>query len=82
MAAGHRRLVDPDLEKLFDRIDHDVLMSRAARRVKDERVLLLIRRYPQAGLMEGRAGVAPDGGAASGRAAVVASLKRPARRSG
>ena len=42
-----------DLEKFFDRVNHDVLMARLARRVKDKRVLLLIRRYLQAGMMEG-----------------------------
>jgi len=42
-----------DLEKFFDRVNHDILMSRLARQVKDKRILLLIRRYLQAGLMEG-----------------------------
>lgn len=51
--AGYRWVVDLDLEKFFDRVNHDVLMSRVARRIKDKRVLLLIRRYLQAGLMEG-----------------------------
>jgi RNA-directed DNA polymerase len=52
IAAGHRWVVDMDLEKCFDRVNHDVLMARVARRVKDTRVLLLIRRYLQAGMME------------------------------
>jgi RNA-directed DNA polymerase len=53
IAAGHRWVVDLDLEKFFDRVNHDVLMARVARRVKDARVLLLIRRYLQAGMMAG-----------------------------
>ena len=48
---GRRWLVDIDLEKFFDRVNHDILMSRLARRIKDKRVLRLIRRYLQAGMM-------------------------------
>ena len=48
---GRRWVVDLDLEKFFDRVNHDILMSRVAREVKDERVLKLIRRYLEAGLM-------------------------------
>ncbi|QAU25554.1 hypothetical protein EO087_14660 [Dyella sp. M7H15-1] len=48
---GHRWVVDIDLEKFFDRVNHDMLMSRVARHVEDERVLKLIRRYLEAGLM-------------------------------
>jgi RNA-directed DNA polymerase len=53
VAEGRRWVVDMDLEKFFDRVNHDVLMSRVARKVKDKRVLRLIRRYLQAGIMEG-----------------------------
>jgi len=53
VAEGKRWVVDLDLEKFFDRVNHDVLMVRVARKVKDERVLKLIRRYLEAGLMEG-----------------------------
>lgn len=50
--AGRRWVVDIDLEKFFDCVNHDILMSRVARGVKDERVLRLIRRYLEAGLMQ------------------------------
>lgn len=53
IAAGHRWVVDMDLEKFFDRVNHDVLMARLARRIRDKRILKLIRRYLQAGMMEG-----------------------------
>lgn len=53
MAAGHRWVVDLDLAKFFDTVQHDVLMRRVARRVKDKRVLRLIGRYLRAGMMEG-----------------------------
>jgi RNA-directed DNA polymerase len=53
VAGGRRWVVDLDLEKFFDRVHHDVLMSRVARKVRDKRVLCLIRRYLQAGVMEG-----------------------------
>ena len=49
-----RWVVDMDLEKFFDRVNHDILMSRVARKVKDKRVLRLIRRYLQAGSYGGR----------------------------
>jgi RNA-directed DNA polymerase len=50
---GRRWVVDLDLEKFFDRVNHDILMSRVARKVKDGRVLKLIRRYLEAGMMWG-----------------------------
>jgi len=49
---GYRWVVDVDLEKFFDRVNHDILMGRLAKRIEDKRILLLIRRYLQAGIME------------------------------
>lgn len=51
VASGRRWVVDIDLEKFFDRVNHDALMARVARRVGDKRVLGLIRRYLRAGMM-------------------------------
>lgn len=48
---GRRIVVDVDLEKFFDRVNHDVLMSRLERRIADVRVLGLIRRYLRSGVM-------------------------------
>ena len=49
--AGKRVVVDVDLERFFDRVNHDVLLSRLARRIEDKRLLALIRRYLEAGVM-------------------------------
>jgi group II intron reverse transcriptase/maturase len=49
--AGRRWVVDVDLEKFFDRVNHDVLMGRLARRIEDRMLLGLIRRYLEAGIM-------------------------------
>lgn len=51
VAEGRYIVVDIDLEKFFDRVNHDVLMGRLAKRLKDRRLLKLIRKYLQAGLM-------------------------------
>ena len=51
VASGKRWVVDIDLEKFFDRVNHDLLMSKLAARVGDARVLRLIRRYLEAGMM-------------------------------
>jgi group II intron reverse transcriptase/maturase len=48
---GYRVVVDVDLEKFFDRVNHDVLMDRLAKRIDDKALLRLIRRYLEAGIM-------------------------------
>jgi len=65
--SGQRWVVDMDLEKFFDRVNHDVLMARVGRTVKDRRMLALIRRYLQsgamhAGIVEARSEGTPQGG--------------------
>ena len=48
---GRRIVVDVDLEQFFDRVNHDVLMGKLAKRIGDRRVLRLIRRYLEAGIL-------------------------------
>lgn len=50
--AGYNKVIDMDIEKFFDRVNHDILMSRLARRIGDKRLLLVIRRFLKAGMME------------------------------
>jgi RNA-directed DNA polymerase len=52
IAAGQRWVVDLDLEKFFDRVNHDKLMAAIARRVNDKRMLKLIRAFLESGVME------------------------------
>jgi RNA-directed DNA polymerase len=52
VAEGRTIVVDLDLEKFFDRVNHDILMARLARRVADKRLLRIIRRFLEAGLMQ------------------------------
>jgi RNA-directed DNA polymerase len=53
IVEGYRWVVDLDLEKFFDRVNHDKLMGRIAKRVNDKRLLKLIRAFLRAGVMEG-----------------------------
>ena len=51
VAEGRRVVVDMDLEKFFDRVNHDLLMEKLSKKIDDRRVLRLIRRYLEAGMM-------------------------------
>ncbi len=63
---GREFVVDFDLEKFFDRVNHDILMSRVARRIGDKRLLRIIRRFLQAGLMQDGVCVAREEGTPQG----------------
>ena len=52
MKEGRTIVVDLDLEKFFDRVNHDILLARLARRVADKRLLKIIRRFLEAGLLQ------------------------------
>jgi len=51
VAEGRRYVVDMDLEKFFDRVNHDILMEKLSKKIGDGRVMRLIRRYLEAGMM-------------------------------
>lgn len=62
LEEGSTWVIDMDLEKFFDRVNHDVLMSRVARRVKDRRLLKLIRAFLNSGVMiDGLTSATPEG---------------------
>jgi RNA-directed DNA polymerase len=52
IASGNAIVVDIDLEKFFDRVNHDILMGLVAKRVADKRILKLVRGFLTAGMME------------------------------
>jgi RNA-directed DNA polymerase len=53
IASGHHVVVDIDLERFFDRVNHDILMGLVAKRVTDKRILKLVRAFLTAGVLEG-----------------------------
>jgi len=62
LKEGYTWVIDMDLEKFFDRVHHDVLMSRVARRVEDKRLLKLIRAFLNSGVMiDGLTSATPEG---------------------
>ncbi len=61
IAEGYEYVVDMDLEKYFDRVNHDMLMGRIAKRVEDKRMLRLIRAFLNAGAMENGLVSSPQG---------------------
>jgi len=63
---GREIVVDLDLEKFFDRVNHDILMSRIARRIGDKRLLRIIRRYLQADMRQDGVRVTRDEGTPQG----------------
>jgi RNA-directed DNA polymerase len=66
VADGRVIVVDVDLEKFFDRVNHDILMARLSRRVADVRLLRIIRRFLEAGLMQDGVCVARQEGTPQG----------------
>ena len=78
--SGDRYVVELDLEKFFDRVNHDRLMSRLATRVHDKRVLKLIRRFLTCGVLIGGLPLVHGGRNATGRPAFALALEYRARR--
>jgi group II intron reverse transcriptase/maturase len=66
IACGHDGVVDLDLEKFFDRVNHDILMGLVAKRVTDKRILRLIRSFLTAGVLEGGLVSPTEGGTPQG----------------
>lgn len=64
--GGYNIVVDMDLEKFFDRVNHDILMGKIAKRIEDKQILKLIRAYLNAGIMENMEYTQPKEGTPQG----------------
>src|SRR5476649_115527 len=80
MAEGYRWVVDLDLEKFFDRVNHDKLIARIAARVSDQRMLKLIRAFLKAGVMEKGLVSSVDEGTPQGRTIIPIAQQYRTRR--
>ena len=80
--AGSAIVVDLDLEKFFDRVNHDILMGLVAKRVADKRLLRLVRGFLTAGVLDGGLVGPTTKGDPAGRAAFAAAVESDARRAG
>ena len=78
-AAGRRWVVDMDLEKFFDRVNHDILMARVARKIGDKRVLGLITPLSSGGTDGRRCRIAPNGRDSARRPTFSAAVQYFAR---
>ncbi|WSH63604.1 reverse transcriptase domain-containing protein [Rhizobium ruizarguesonis] len=79
VAGGRRFVVDLDLEKFFDRVNHDVLMARVARKVADKRGTAADPPLPAGRIDDGRNRDGPQRGHATRRPALAAAVEHPAR---
>jgi retron-type reverse transcriptase len=70
-------VVDLDLASFFDEVDHDLLMARVRRKVKDNRMLKLIRAFLNSGVMAGGLTQPTDKGHAARRAPLAAAVQYP-----
>jgi len=64
--AGRKIVVDIDLEKFFDRVNHDIMMARLAKRIEDKRLLTIIRRFLKAGILQDGVGMVREQGVMQG----------------
>lgn len=64
--VGNRWVIDMDLEKFFDKVNHDILMGKLEKKIKDKRLLLLIRKYLKSGILINGVSVASEEGTPQG----------------